>query len=90
MWPVMDRATPIPKGQGLAGRAALLREPVHISDIAVPGAYESPVRQALLDAGYRALLGVPLLLEEHVIGVLNVTRKRGPSPTSPTSRSRSC
>jgi GAF domain-containing protein len=71
----IGRATPIPKGQGLAGRAALLREPVHIPDIAVEGAYESPVRQPLLEAGYRALLGVPLLREEQVIGVLNVTRK---------------
>ena len=71
----IGRATPIPKGQGLAGRAALLREPVHIPDIAVTGAYESPVRQPLLEAGYRALLGVPLLREEQVIGVLNVTRK---------------
>jgi hypothetical protein len=42
------RATPIPKGQGLAGRAALRREPVHIPDIAVLGAYESPVREPLL------------------------------------------
>jgi signal transduction histidine kinase len=71
----IGRATPIPRGQGLAGRTALLREPVHIPDIAVPGTYESPVRQPLLDAGYRALLGVPLLLEEQVIGVLNVTSK---------------
>ena len=69
------RATPIPKGQGLAGRAALLREPVHIPDIAVEGAYESPVRAPLLQAGYRALLGVPLLREEQVIGVLAVIRK---------------
>ena len=69
------RATPIPKGQGLAGRAALRREPVHIPDIAVAGAYESPVRAPLLQAGYRALLGVPLLHEEQVIGVLAVIRK---------------
>jgi GAF domain-containing protein len=71
----IGRATPIPKGQGLAGRAALHRAPVHIPDIAVEGAYESPVRQPLLEAGYRALLGVPLLREEQCIGVLNVTRK---------------
>jgi len=71
----ISRATPIPKGQGLAGRTALLREPVHIPDIAVAGAYESPVRQPLLGAGYRALLGVPLMREGQVIGVLNVTRK---------------
>ena len=69
------RATPIPKGQGLAGRAALRREPVHIPDIAVAGAYDSPVRAPLLQAGYRALLGVPLLHEERVIGVLAVSRK---------------
>jgi len=71
----IGRATPIPKGQGLAGRAALRREPVHIPDIAVAGAYESPVRTPLLQAGYRALLGVPLLREEQVIGVLTVSRK---------------
>jgi signal transduction histidine kinase len=69
------RATPIPKGQGVAGRAALHREAVHIPDIAVEGAYESPVRAPLLQAGYRALLGVPLLREEQVIGVLTVIRK---------------
>ena len=69
------RATPIPRGQGLAGRAALLREPVHIPDIAVAGVYESPVRAPLLQAGYRALLGVPLLREEQVIGILAVLRK---------------
>ncbi len=71
----IGRATPIPKGQGLAGRAALLREPVHIPDIAVEGAYDSPVRGPLLQAGYRALLGVPLLREDQVIGVLGVIRK---------------
>ena len=69
------RATPIPKGQGLAGRAALRREPVHVPDIAVAGAYDSPLRAPLLQAGYRALLGVPLLHEERVIGVLAVSRK---------------
>jgi signal transduction histidine kinase len=71
----IGRATPIPKGQGLAGRAALLRESVHIPDIAVEGAYESPVRGPLLQAGYRALLGVPLLREEQIIGVLGIIRK---------------
>jgi signal transduction histidine kinase len=69
------RATPIHKGQGVAGRAALHREAVHIPDIAAEGAYPSPVRTPLLQAGYRALLGVPLLREEQVIGVLTVIRK---------------
>ena len=71
----IGRATPIPKGQGLAGRASLLRQPVHIPDIAAEGAYDSPIREPLLQAGYRALLGVPLLREEQVVGVLGVIRK---------------
>ena len=50
------RATPIPKGQGLAGRAALRREPVHIPDIAVAGAYDSPLRSAAPPGG---LSGAP-------------------------------
>jgi GAF domain-containing protein len=71
----IGRAAPIPRGQGAAGRAAALREPVLVSDIAVEGSYESPIRAPLLDAGYRAILTVPLLLEERVIGALGVTRK---------------
>jgi two-component system, NtrC family, sensor kinase len=69
------RATQIPRGQGLAGRAASRREAVHIPDIAVAGAYDSPLRAPLLQAGYRALLGVPLLREEQVVGILSVSRK---------------
>jgi signal transduction histidine kinase len=71
----IGRSTPIPKGRGLAGRAALLREPVQIPDITIEGAYESPVRTPLLQAGHRALLVVPLLREEQVIGALGVSRK---------------
>jgi len=60
---------------GVISRAATLRQPVQIPDIAVEGAYESPIRGPLLEAGYRAILTLPLLLEEHVIGALGVTRK---------------
>jgi signal transduction histidine kinase len=52
-----------------------LRQPVQIPDIAVDDTYESPVRHALIDAGHRALLGVPLMSEDEVIGVLGVTSK---------------
>src|SRR5215468_2286232 len=69
------RAMPIPKGQGMASQAAALRQPVQVPDIAVEGAYDSPIRGALLEVGYRALLTVPLLLEEHVIGALSISRK---------------
>src|SRR5882724_4693248 len=68
-----DRA--VPKGQGLGSRAVLLREPVQIPDIMIDGVYESPARTPLLQAGHRALLAVPLLREEQIIGVLGVSRK---------------
>jgi two-component system, NtrC family, sensor kinase len=71
----IGRATPIPKGQGVASRAAALRQPVQVPDLAVDATYESPIRGPLVQAGYRAVLTVPLLLEEHVIGALSVSRK---------------
>jgi signal transduction histidine kinase/HAMP domain-containing protein len=71
----ISRATPIPRGQGTASRAAVLRQPTQIPDIGVEGAYESPIRGPLLQAGYRAVLTVPLLLEDQVIGALSISRK---------------
>ena len=56
-------------------RVMELRQPVQIPDIAVEGAYESRVRDVLVDAGHRALLGVPMLREDEVIGGLAVTSK---------------
>jgi GAF domain-containing protein/CheY-like chemotaxis protein/anti-sigma regulatory factor (Ser/Thr protein kinase) len=69
------RQVPIRRGEGIAGRMAVTREPVQIPDIAVPGAYDGPLRDVLLRTGSRALLGVPLLREGHLIGGLNVNRK---------------
>ena len=69
------RAMPIRKGEGAMGRAAETREPTQIADIAVPGAYQSHVRDMLIDAGYRALLSVPLLRKEEIIGSLSLLRK---------------
>jgi signal transduction histidine kinase len=63
-------------GQGLTSQVVAERGPVQIPDIALEGAYDHPLRQPLIEAGHRALLGVPLLLENEVIGVLAVTRKR--------------
>jgi signal transduction histidine kinase len=70
------RVTTIPKGQGVTIQVVERRQPVQIYDIAVEGAYESPIRRLLIEAGHRALLGVPLLSEDEVIGVLAVTRKQ--------------
>jgi signal transduction histidine kinase len=69
------RAAPLRKGEGVMGRAAEMREPIQIPDIAQPGAYESSVRDILLRFGYRALLSVPLLREDQIIGSLSFNRK---------------
>jgi GAF domain-containing protein len=63
------------------------RQAVQIPDITVEGAYESPVRIPLIAAGHRALLGVPLLSEDEIIGVLAVTRK---TPGCSSRRSYAC
>jgi GAF domain-containing protein len=69
------RVTTIGKGQGMTTLVMEQRQPVQIPDITPAGAYESPIRGLLIDAGHRALLGVPLMSEDEVIGVLAVTRK---------------
>jgi signal transduction histidine kinase len=51
------------------------REPMEIPDIAEEGAYTGPLRDVLLRTGTRALLGVPLLHEERLVGALTVNRK---------------
>jgi len=58
----------------LVNRAASERRPVQIPDIAATTGYAG--RDLLLRWGYHALLGVPLLLGERVIGTMIVRRKR--------------
>ncbi|MBI2554498.1 MAG: GAF domain-containing protein, partial [Candidatus Rokubacteria bacterium] len=67
-------AAPIRRGEGATGRMAVTRQPIQIPDIAEES-YQSPVRDTLLRTGYRALLAVPLLREDHLIGGLTVNRK---------------
>ena len=69
------RRTPIRRGEGVAGRMAVTREPVQIPDIAEAGAYHGPLRDVLLQTGTRALLSIPLLREDHIIGGLTVNKK---------------
>ncbi len=70
------RATPIRKGEGAIGRLAVSAEPVEIRDIMDEGAYQSRIRESLIRLGYRSLLAVPLLREDHLLGGLAVNRKR--------------
>jgi signal transduction histidine kinase len=63
----------------LVGRAALRREPVQIDNAEEAEGYAP--KEAVLAAGIRALLAVPMLREGHVIGGLVVTRNApGPFP----------
>ena len=68
------RPTALRRGEGATGQLAVTRQPVLIPDIAVPGAYQSRLRDVLVGLGHRALLAVPLLREGHVVGGLVVNR----------------
>jgi signal transduction histidine kinase/CheY-like chemotaxis protein len=69
------RRTPIRHGEGVLGRMAVTREPVQIPDIGQEGAYSGPLRDVLLRTGTRALLAIPLLREDHLVGGLTVNKK---------------
>jgi transcriptional regulator with GAF, ATPase, and Fis domain len=45
-----------------------------VPDITV-GSYSSPISAALIEAGYRAVVAVPLVREDHLIGALTMNRK---------------
>jgi signal transduction histidine kinase len=68
------RATRVRKGEGVVGRTAVTREPSQVLDITVPGAYESRLRENLIESGVRAILAVPMVREDQLIGCLVVSR----------------
>jgi signal transduction histidine kinase len=70
------RATRVRKGEGVVGRTAITLEPTQVPDITVPGAYESRLRENLITSGVRAILAVPLVYEDHLIGCLVVSRNQ--------------
>jgi GAF domain-containing protein len=67
-------SSPVRKGEGVTGRLAEVPEPIQVPDILEAPA-ESRVRGTLVRAGYRALLAVPLVREDHLLGGLTVLRK---------------
>jgi signal transduction histidine kinase len=75
------RRTPVRKGDGAIGRSAVSLEPVQVADILDEG-YRSARKEVLIRAGYRAILAVPLLREEHMLGAILVNR-RTPGPFAP-------
>jgi signal transduction histidine kinase/CRP-like cAMP-binding protein len=61
-------------GRSLTVRAVVERGPVQIADVAAATGYTS--RELLLRWGYRAVLVVPLLHGEQVVGAMSVLRRR--------------
>jgi signal transduction histidine kinase len=76
------RAAPFRLGEGAVGRAAAAREPVQVPDLVeATGAYPSRLREMMVRAGFRAVLALPLLREDGVVGGL-VVRRRAPGEFS--------
>jgi signal transduction histidine kinase len=71
----LARGTPLRKGdQGILGQLPIGRQAVQVPDITA-GSYSSPISDALIEAGYRAVVAVPLMREDHLIGALTMNRK---------------
>jgi serine phosphatase RsbU (regulator of sigma subunit)/anti-sigma regulatory factor (Ser/Thr protein kinase) len=66
----VERGFRLPIGRGFAGRVAFTREPIVIEDLEQSAV--QPVNPLFREKGVRSLLGVPLLVEAEVIGVLHV------------------
>jgi len=57
--------------QTLVGRVALIRDAVHIPDVLADPEYSWEGQRL---AGYRSLVGVPILVDDALIGVIGVVR----------------
>ena len=68
------RTNRVRKGEGVVGRTAITLEPVQMPDIMVAGAYASRLRENLIESGIRALLAVPIVRDDRLIGCLVVSR----------------
>ncbi|HEX2390369.1 MAG TPA: ATP-binding protein, partial [Casimicrobiaceae bacterium] len=69
------RDAPIRKGEGALGRLAVRGEAVEIRNIADEHSYPTRVREVLVQCGYRSVLAVPLVREDHLLGALAVHRR---------------
>ncbi len=66
----VERGFRIPIGRGFAGRIAATRQPVLIPDRETSAL--QPVNPLFAEKGVRSLMGVPLIVEGELIGVLHV------------------
>ncbi len=72
------RRVSIRKGEGAVGSSVVTREPTQVPDTHTPD-YPARLREFLDRSGLRAVLAVPLLREDQIIGALLVLRK-APGP----------
>jgi len=64
---------PVPRGRGtLTGRVAIERRTKQIDDVLADPDYDLPEFQRL--AGYRSIIGAPMIVDDEVVGVLSVWR----------------
>ena len=68
------RRAPIRRNEGPVWQAGLTGQPTQIAEMR-DESYQTPRREFLLRTGYRALLVVPLMRENRIVGALAVTRK---------------
>jgi signal transduction histidine kinase len=64
----VEQGVRIPIGRGFAGRVAAEKRPIHIADVE----HTNVLNPILREKGVRSLLGVPILVEDQVIGVLHI------------------
>jgi len=76
------RTMPLRLGEGALGRAVASREPVQVPDLRAAGADETRLADLLVSRGFRALLAVPLIREDQIVGGL-VVRRRSPGEFPP-------
>jgi len=68
------RGAAIRRGEGAVGRSVETRAPTQVPDTHASD-YPARLRELLDRQGFRAILAVPLLREDHIIGALMVIRK---------------
>jgi signal transduction histidine kinase len=76
------RRTPVRLGEGIVGRAGVIREPVQVADIEAESHLVAPqVRTVNAREGMRSVLAVPLVREDRLFGGLVILRReRGAFP----------
>jgi PAS domain S-box-containing protein len=71
----MLRATPIRLGEGAVGHAGASGQPWDVADVMAEPGYEGRMRELTVRAGLRAVLAVPMIRGEHIVGGIVVRRK---------------